>query len=405
VILKLPPDVSLIAGCTIENMYIYYEVAKVQAYATTTAIRLVVRLPLRGADRVMTLFKSIPLPVYSGILNRYVQIEPETLYLAVTENGQFYSLLTTADLQKCQLGLFAICEATFPFIHKTRASCSSALYFGQAEFVHQNCRKFILQKNFTPVWLHVKGIYPFWIYSLPSTIVVTKSCKINGTTQGSTLKLSHTGTLIEDTHCQFYSEAFVLLPVSDGYTNVTITGSRVVLPHLPELISPEENHQILYNEARTQRTLATLKNIAQRGLATKQQSHVELRELLATINSEERTTNQFTWVYVLSIISIILSLIALTSRYWQRLILTLFPKIFPRQTEQRPTYHLEMQPTFTRPSAAVDPVTTNCPHCTAASNGLMEVTTTPTATPEPVVQPRTAERARFARPGKFQLRT
>jgi hypothetical protein len=224
--------------------------------------------------------------------------------------------LTTADLQKCQLGLYAICGATFPLIHKTRASCSSALYFGQTEFVHQNCRKFILQENFTPVWLHVKGIHPFWIYSLPSTIAVTKSCKIHGTAQSSTLKLSHTGTLIEDTHCQFYSEAFVLLPVSDGYTNVTTTGSRVVLPHLPELISPEENHQILYNEARTQRTLANLENIAQRRLATKQLSHVELRELLATINSDERTTNQFTWVYVLSIISIILSLIVLTSSYW-----------------------------------------------------------------------------------------
>jgi hypothetical protein len=63
VVLKLPPDVSLIAGCAIENMYVYYEIAKVQAYATTTAIRLVVRLPLRGADRVMTLFKSILLLV------------------------------------------------------------------------------------------------------------------------------------------------------------------------------------------------------------------------------------------------------------------------------------------------------------------------------------------------------
>jgi hypothetical protein len=41
-------------GCVIENMYVYYEIAKVQAYAITTAIHLVVRLLLRGADRVMT---------------------------------------------------------------------------------------------------------------------------------------------------------------------------------------------------------------------------------------------------------------------------------------------------------------------------------------------------------------
>jgi hypothetical protein len=98
VILKLPQDVSLIAGFTIENIYIYYEVAKVQAYATTTAIRLVVRIPLRGADQVMNTFKSVPLPVYSEVLRRHVQMEPETLYLAVTENGQYYSLLTTSDL-------------------------------------------------------------------------------------------------------------------------------------------------------------------------------------------------------------------------------------------------------------------------------------------------------------------
>jgi hypothetical protein len=38
VILKLPQDVSLISGFTVENMYIYYEVAKVQAYATVATL-------------------------------------------------------------------------------------------------------------------------------------------------------------------------------------------------------------------------------------------------------------------------------------------------------------------------------------------------------------------------------
>jgi hypothetical protein len=74
VILKLPQDISLIAGFSIENMYVYYDVATVLAYATRTAIRLVVRLPLRGADRVMTLFKSVPLPTYSNALGRPIQI-------------------------------------------------------------------------------------------------------------------------------------------------------------------------------------------------------------------------------------------------------------------------------------------------------------------------------------------
>jgi hypothetical protein len=83
-------------------MYVYYEIVKVQAYAITTVIRLVVRLSLRGADRVMTLSKSIPLPVNLRILDRYVQFESETLYLAVTENGQFIHL-ATADKQKLRI--------------------------------------------------------------------------------------------------------------------------------------------------------------------------------------------------------------------------------------------------------------------------------------------------------------
>jgi hypothetical protein len=98
--LRLPHDVSLIAGSDMDNMYVYYDVAAVQAYATPTEILLVVRLPLRGADRVMTLFKGAPLPTYSEVLQRHFEIEPETPHLAVTENRQYYSLLTTADLQQ-----------------------------------------------------------------------------------------------------------------------------------------------------------------------------------------------------------------------------------------------------------------------------------------------------------------
>jgi hypothetical protein len=219
----------------------------------------------------MTLFRGAPLPSYSEILKRHIQIEPETTYLAVTENRQYYSLLTTADLQQCKKGLFTICEATFPFIHKTRATCASALYFGQVELVHKICRKVILVKNFNPVWLQAKGPRPFWVYSLPSSIVVTKRCKVNDTTTSSSIELTSTGILDEDTNCQFYSEDFILLPVSDGYTNVSLTSSQVLPPHRPELITPEEHNQITYNEQQTHRALASLETIARRSSPVNQQ--------------------------------------------------------------------------------------------------------------------------------------
>ena len=64
VALRLPTDVSLLAGTSMEDMFIYYEIAKVQAFATPSEIRLVIRLPLRGNDRVMNLYRTEPLPIY-----------------------------------------------------------------------------------------------------------------------------------------------------------------------------------------------------------------------------------------------------------------------------------------------------------------------------------------------------
>ena len=76
---KLPADVSLVAGTSLDDMFIYYEMAKVQAYATPSEIRLIIRLPLRGADRVMNLYRTEPLPVYEVMLKRHVQIQTETM--------------------------------------------------------------------------------------------------------------------------------------------------------------------------------------------------------------------------------------------------------------------------------------------------------------------------------------
>jgi hypothetical protein len=377
---------------------------KLQGYrrnATRTAIRLVVRLPLRGADRVMTLLRSVSLPVYFPALDRHIQIEPETLYLAVTENRQYYSLLTMADLQQCQLGIVVICAATFSPIHKTRASCSSALYFGQKTFIHQNCRKVILGENFNPVWIYVKGVYPFWIYSMPSAITVTKSCRSNGTTRSSTMYLSHTDNLMEDTHCQMYSEAFILLPVSDVMTNVTITTTQVFLPRLPELMSPEENDQIRHDESRTQLMLTTLDGIARRNSPASPRSHVDLRELLSTMTNDGPVITQFMWIYVLIALNVILLFITIVSYHWSRSFLIRTYNFLSCSANRQPSSGLTtIQMDLS--NEGVDLGTLNCPRCanvTAASEvGEDEQ-------PTHVERPKPGERVFFAKPGKFRLRT
>ena len=414
VALRLPQDVSLIAGFTVENMYVYYEVATVQAYATATTIRLIVRIPLRGADRVMTVFKSVPLPTYSDVLGRHIQIEPEAPYLAVTENRQYYSPLATADLQQCRKGSVTICEATFPFIHKNQATCVSALYFGQTDFAHKFCRKVILNEKFNPVWLQAKGFRPFWIYSLPSPTIVTKTCKGNGTTQSFNIELSHTGILMDDIHCQFYSEAFILLPVSDGYTNVSLTSNQVLPPHLPELMSPEERRQITHDELRTRRALAALETVARQSSHVNQQPYVELRDLLDTVSTDGAMTSQVTWLYMLFAFAIILPFVILTLKYWRRPITLLIRRVLPCTTDQRPYASQTANQPATRRVPAMDSGVTNRFGSVETPNENVEDTASHSAAslraeaetvsgPAPAAQPEAAERTYFAQPGRFQL--
>jgi hypothetical protein len=171
----------------------------------------------------------------------------------------------------------------------------------------------------------------------------------------------------------------------------------------------------MHDEARTHGTLAVLETIARRSSPAKQQSYVELRELLATMTSEESTTSQTTWVYALIIISIFLSFAVLTSRCWQRPILTLIRKIFPWRTGQRPPIDMEMRRRTTPNISATDAVKTDCPCCTEDPEELVGVTRSYPATPlqmeaeavarpAPEVPPRPAERVCFAKPGRFQLR-
>jgi hypothetical protein len=111
-----------------------------------------------------------------------------------------------------------------------------ALYFGKHELAHEHCDKVILRKDFKPVWIPQKGIPNFWIYSLPMPTKITKTCRIRGTTK---ILMKRSG-LQEEENCRMFSEHFLLLSTASGNTNFTLTRRQVVVPELPDLLTPEE---------------------------------------------------------------------------------------------------------------------------------------------------------------------
>ena len=89
VALRLPTD-----GTNLEGMFVYYETERVQAYATPSEITLIIRLPLRGADRVMSLYRTEPLPIYEPLLERHMQIQPEYVHGSIGKQSVLFAVDT-----------------------------------------------------------------------------------------------------------------------------------------------------------------------------------------------------------------------------------------------------------------------------------------------------------------------
>jgi hypothetical protein len=165
------------------------------------------------------------------------------------------------------------------------------------------------------VWIYAKKKNVFWVYSLPSTTRVSKNCKVNGTTTSKDLILTGAGILQEDTNCQSFSEACILLPVTDSYTNFTLAAGRVVARDLPELISPKENHQLEEYSQETNATLRTLESLMRRDTSTNQQKYVELSHLLQTIEQKRSNQKTTTWFTSSIILLLIVMITFLTLKY------------------------------------------------------------------------------------------
>jgi hypothetical protein len=119
---------------------------------------------------------------------------------------------------------------------------------------------------------------------MPAPTRVTKTCKVNGTTRSNDMMIAGAGILQEDPNCQYFSEAFILLPVTDSYINFTLTVAHIVAPDLPQLVSPEENHQLEEYSEEANSTLRALESMMRRDTTKNQQNYVEIK----SFNSHNR---------------------------------------------------------------------------------------------------------------------
>ena len=297
-------------------------------------------------------------------------------------------------------------------------SCSGALYFGKNKFAHEHCDKIILRKDFKPVWIHYKGIPRFWIYSLPMSVKITKTCRRNGTIKCFDLEIEGTGILYEEDNCQVFSEHFLLLSTASGYTNFTLTRGQVVVPELPDLLTEEETQVLVRHQDETDRTLGALDALMTRSFTRRQQSEVNFRELLDDLEHTHYEKNHYKWIIAAIAVTLILVISYVTSKFWRRPLLKLASR-FGWQRPGKPRGLPRPKPRGARPCAMPEadeeceledkPILPTA----SARTALLVATTTQQGRPDPKEDPKEKSEGptitmtpmsevRYSQPGRFQ---
>lgn len=210
---------------------------------------------------------------------------------------------------------------------------------------HEHCNKIILRKDFKPVWIHYNCIPRFWIYCLPMSVKITKTCRNNRKIKSFDLEIEGTGIMYKEDSCQVFSEHFLLLSTVGGNTNLTLTRGQVVVPELPDLLTEEETQVLVRHQEQTNKTLGALNALMTSSFTTRQQNEVNLRELLHNLEHAHYEKSYYKSIIATIVFTPILVIYS-TSRFCRRPLV----ELASRFGWQRPG----------KPMGATAPKTTRC---------------------------------------------
>jgi hypothetical protein len=175
--LHLPAGTSMLTGLTIsiEEMYVYYAVANVHATATSQSIRLFIDIPLKAADRYFELYQVHSLPFFHQGIKKCIKIDEPFTCLAVAEDRQFFTTLSTDMLKECTTDFYTVCPSNLVLRKTTNENCLMALFMGKTSVIEKKCKRIIFN-DFEPIWIRSPDA-KYWVYSLKDPTRVTMRCR------------------------------------------------------------------------------------------------------------------------------------------------------------------------------------------------------------------------------------
>ena len=226
--LWLPEVYELIAGTSIENIYLYYDLTAVSIVSNNHCIKLLLHISLKSANHHFTLFKLINLPtlVFSEKFTQYIV---DYSYFA-------YLMLTETDYRHCKKGSITIRPANTPVYSAQTLMCMSSLFF-HSTITHRVCRRNLLLQHRTPTPQHHGNI---WIFLFPTRHQISLWCPDTKDQIHRTITLYWVGKLHNTSEYHITSDEITIFSDLHGTSLAELDTPKFYLPDNISIVTNDE---------------------------------------------------------------------------------------------------------------------------------------------------------------------
>jgi hypothetical protein len=111
---KLLDNITLITPLNLNETYLYYSLATVQAASYRDSIRLFIELPLKQPNRHYTLYRALEFPSLVSDNGLTVYVKPDTRYFAMCKDRLLHMLVHSESDLNCSGDTIKVCPPNLP---------------------------------------------------------------------------------------------------------------------------------------------------------------------------------------------------------------------------------------------------------------------------------------------------
>lgn len=200
-----------------ENIFLYYNIIKLQVLANENLIIFAMKVPLVNTISY-DIYHLIPLPIQHENNSYYSYIEPKQKFLIYSNSKTQYTLMQ--DLTNCialQENKF-ICKNVHTYTRSEKPSCEVELLTQHITSIPESCNTNTIKASISTFnYLSNNN----WIYVFSNPTLLTLVCGKEHSLKTYDVVLQNTGILTIEPECTGYTDYFILETTGDKTTNIT----------------------------------------------------------------------------------------------------------------------------------------------------------------------------------------